>query len=904
MFHIYYQDMPRFKEESVEVGASGSVTPSVNTPTGQVMPLDREEYKDTLRDLRNMSEFAEFVQFLSFFKSLFKISDAIDIEVIEEELLGIAKEPQIIPKVETAVITQLVRAKRIISGPLPDLSVAAWHLYASRGFAPEENPMGVSAEPDDLARLETMEPSTRITILYTFCRWVVIEDAFHDKIDKLVAGKTGDDDEVLTPQSFKVDPVGWRGDFGVYYLLDDNRLYYMEDQAPDLSDVDPKQLPGYVEPKKERSKKRRAQPLTAVARKRRVRAAARRRALADEDGEEEAEAEPEEEETKVGTETPEEHEYISYSEALGRDTPVDKIKWECVCVSLADWETFIESLRNSRESYDKMFYKYLKNDLLPVLREHEEKRVRDTWAREKQREIAKLVLNRKRSSRIEEKQIQQQLRAEEEKRNAEEQRKRIEIRRREREDRERLVIREKRLQARDDRMERQRQGLKPVNQQISAVQEAEESGGRSRRSSRSSSPAAMAGSGRSTRSSSRIIKSQPVALLDGVRRLGASADHWDFDCTCGAYGDNYDDGTLIAECSQCTLWMHVKCLGEEDREHLEAVAAKAKEEGVSATAYEGEYKYVCERCIRKKKEEEERIEYEKQVAAHKQKLKEQQQARKAAAAAAAEVRAAEARAAEAKAAEARAAAAAAAAAAQPAVKFEQHLGPGQQPVWAYGGQPMMAGNGNGVHGINPSAGSNMAPVHNGGMHVPSTHHVVQPAQPGQGIPTMPVSHSMPVAHSMPTMPVIPTQQPVPVTHTATVKPEVMQLPASAQMGVNPGLMPHVSNSHGVLPMVNAAAPLVQPVQHVQSAPMTQPVHVPQFEHYQPPQPASKMSTQAFSHPPVSVPASASAPASVPPPVQPQPQPQQHSQQQPQPIHSDHANIMYQNGQAPHHQPQQ
>lgn len=577
-----------------------------------------------------MSEFAEFVQFISFFKQLFKITESVDIDAIEEELLGIETDSRIISKVQTAVITQLVRAKRVITGPLDDMSLAAWHLYASRGFGINENPMGPSTEPGELATLESMDPSTRITILYTFCRWIAIDDGFHDKIDRLVAtakdSKNDKDYETLTLQGFRVDPVGWQGDFGVYYLLDDNRLYYMEDKEPDLSDVDPKQLPGYVEPKpakkgEPKGKKRRGEPLTAMARKRRARAAAKRKL---EQQEEVVEEEPQEtpEDNIAASEEPV---YVTYGEALGRGTPVDQIQWRCVCVTLGDWEAFVEKLSKSKESYDKMFHKYLKNDLLPVLREHEEKRLKDAWAREKHRGLAKLVMNRKRSSRLEEKQSQQERRMEEERRNGEEQRKRIEERRKEREERDRLATREKRLEERDRRIEQELLSAKPVNHKISAVQEVES--GRSRRSSRSSSPAV--GSGRSTRSSNRIKGSQAIEVSEGLRRLGPVSDHWEFDCTCGAFGDNYDDGGLAVACSRCKLWMHVKCVDEEDREILDAAFSNAKAEGVTATTQEGEFKYVCERCIRKKREEEERIEYDNAMAAHKQKLKDQAQVRKA-----------------------------------------------------------------------------------------------------------------------------------------------------------------------------------------------------------------------------------------------------------------------------------
>jgi hypothetical protein len=36
--------------------------------------------------------------------------------------------------------------------------------------------------------------------------------------------------------------------------------------------------------------------------------------------------------------------------------------------------------------------------------------------------------------------------------------------------------------------------------------------------------------------------------------------HWNFDCPCGLYGQDVDDGRPMMECEQCNTWVHIPCI--------------------------------------------------------------------------------------------------------------------------------------------------------------------------------------------------------------------------------------------------------------------------------------------------------------------------------------------------------
>lgn len=571
--------MPRYKSET------RSPTPA----SAGVAPLDRDEYQAALKELRNMSEFAELVQFLKFFRTLLKLPDIIDIDVIEEELVGITLvgETPVLDRITTALVTSLVGMRRNLLTLLKEdggLNKVVWHLYTNHGIAPEDNPMGHDIE--SVIELRSLDIPTRVTILYTFSRWIVLDDSFHDKLEKL----SSEEHEV-----YRIDPVGWRDDFGVYYLLDDNRLYYTEMKPPNLDSVDPKTIPKSVSGGMKKNGRRKPSGST-----------------------------------------------ITYQEALGRDTPYDKVKWKCVCATLPEWESFVKSLEKTRNAYLKKFYTYLKNDLLPVIEEQDEKRVKDALAREKARAKAAALaeIQKRTSSRLEARQSRIEQRKEEERQMQEEQRQRIESRRLAREKREKLAQRELRMRERDAKLEalrikqQQQQDLQQEKEQTPmSVEDSGNEDGMSASTGRKRKRTEPMISTRSTRST-RSATSKPApggGVVEGVRKLGSpenplSKKYFDFDCLCGVHGRNFDDGSAQVECGKCYVWFHVSCIdnaaAREDMQSTIDLANNTSDEKDAGHGLYRPYTWTCDRCIRK---EQERIEEEHKLAIKLEKQRERKE---------------------------------------------------------------------------------------------------------------------------------------------------------------------------------------------------------------------------------------------------------------------------------------
>ncbi|VVT46407.1 uncharacterized protein SAPINGB_P001198 [Magnusiomyces paraingens] len=630
------------------------------------LPLDEPQYQDILRQLRNMPEFAQLFQFVSFFKKMLRVNEEVNIEVIEEELIGVALPTAFLHTLLMNLLLILSHVKRTVTEDT--LDAAAWEVYSQHNVSPNDNPFGVSSDPDDLEHFDSMSPQDKIRVLHQLVHWVVIAPNFREKFDKLLAA-----DPDTLPQAFRIDPVGWKGEFGTYYLLDDNRLYFFQDQPPDLSQVDPQFTSGLninskngtKEPPKEKkpsivtqpdeeiktpspssssTKKRRREPLTAVARKRRAIAANKRKkalaaaaalekeAAVDKENEDESKDDngnksDTELEDKINEETPH---YISLSEALSKETPESELIWSCVCVTLSDWEEFIANLKHSKNQYDRQFYSYLNKELLPVLQSFEESRIAAAKARLKNREKQVLVVNRKRSSRLEERAT----RANRE----EENNKQVEFIMAEET---RMKEREKRLKLRDERREKEKAEREAkaaakaaklaaklafkntaaaatptatptaaptasVNSNSAAViavvesvdSSATQSKASSVRSSRSTSPATSASTRHSTRSSSRLLERHLANKVLGTPKteepifeksknvVPPENEHWTFDCYCGIHGEDYDDGTPVVACGGCEIWLHVGCLHHSEYERLQIATEneqklKERRDGIS-----------------------------------------------------------------------------------------------------------------------------------------------------------------------------------------------------------------------------------------------------------------------------------------------------------------------------------
>lgn len=560
------------------------------------LPLDLPQYQKQLTTLRNLPEFAQLFQFLSFFRKLLHLNnEEIDIELLEEELVGVSPLAPTLLKIYLNMILLLSHVKKDINSETVDKF--AWSVFNKHLSKPVftirndddtnthdeenthelvENPFGSSTDESELNRFEAMDFVEKVHVLYQLSRFISLSPSFRDKVDWTLS-----QDQDAAISTVRVDPVGWKGEFGVYYLLDDNRLYYVEDKAPDLSHVDSKTL----------SKPNRRKEIS-VAMEAAWKAKSKK-------------GKPKSRNANDG--------HLSLSEVLASETPADELVWECVCVSLNDWDAFIKGLKKSRNSYDKEFCKYLTNQLMPVLKENEERRVSNARSRIRSREKQFLVVNRKRSSRLEEKQARQEHDDEEIKQKTQ-QFEEMMI------EEQVLKAREKRLRVRDEKRREQREAKElktdqdkkqePANtedpNQVQEVKKEEKEEDEEKRELKTRSSSRLA----ERHKANQIIKEQedneqPAQKESANKFLIARKKGWYFDCYCGEHGTNYDDGRPVLQCKNCEIWLHVEHLRDGETERLQAIREEQQESGNEIEDKQprgGEVEiptgFVCDRCLR------------------------------------------------------------------------------------------------------------------------------------------------------------------------------------------------------------------------------------------------------------------------------------------------------------------
>lgn len=316
-------------------------------------------------------------------------------------------------------------------------------------------------------------------------------------------------------------------------MLDDNRLYRRTDPPPPP--------PPAAKPKKNSKK---AKAAARASKRRKVSEAV------------ESEAEPmDDAEDHVDNEK---EEYDGFG----------GMTWECIAVTLDDFNTVLASIEKSKDPNEKILRKRIVDDLLPLLEKQEEARKRK--AVQKERELLNLekLATAKRSSRIAGKMEQhkqdEEARENERKRQAElvmakkEQEKWVKL---EKERESRMMTREQRLKEREARRILHEEELANLSEDSKKID---------------------LGAGRL---SERHLKAEIEKKKQALEELAEEED-WIFDCICGAYGQ-IDDGTHSIACDRCNIWQHSKCVGvsqtEADRE---------------------DFHFICTTCQRRAEDEE------------------------------------------------------------------------------------------------------------------------------------------------------------------------------------------------------------------------------------------------------------------------------------------------------------
>jgi hypothetical protein len=160
-----------------------------------------------------------------------------------------------------------------------------------------------------------------------------------------------------------MEPTGWDSQDRSLFVLDDNRMYRQTDPPPPPAPTRAK-----AKPKSKKSKGSRASKRQKIST-----------------------PEPEEpiEDEEVPTEQVEE-----IDDGLGGK------KWECICVTLEDYQEYMNGIRKSRDPNEKTLYKRLEEDVIPVMQGLAEEQARKQARKMRELENMQKLAMAKRSSRI------------------------------------------------------------------------------------------------------------------------------------------------------------------------------------------------------------------------------------------------------------------------------------------------------------------------------------------------------------------------------------------------------------------------------------------------------------------------------------------------------------------------
>lgn len=161
-----------------------------------------------------------------------------------------------------------------------------------------------------------------------------------------------------------MEPTGWDSDDRILFVLDDNRMYRRTEPPPP------------TEPKKAKPKSK--------SKKAKGSRASKRQKISTPEPED-----IEEEETQIE----------QRPEAVEEDG-FGGMKWECVCVTLEDYQEYMNNIRRSRDPNEKILYKRLEEEVIPVMQNLAEDQARKQARKQRELENMEKLARAKRSSRI------------------------------------------------------------------------------------------------------------------------------------------------------------------------------------------------------------------------------------------------------------------------------------------------------------------------------------------------------------------------------------------------------------------------------------------------------------------------------------------------------------------------
>ena len=236
--------------------------------------------------------------------------------------------------------------------------------------APQRNPFGEEEEP---IPFQEMDIFTRVRILQQLSTWTFVNS---DRIRSLMPQE---EDHM----NWRMEPLGWDKEDRAYFVLDDNRLYRRGDEAP-------------PPPSPKRKAKPKAKPKPSKQSRDRGTRASKRRKIEDS-------SDDELEETKTNAEP------IDEVVMTNGDQPIleedagfgfTSKTWECVAVTLEEYQEFLSSIFRSRDPNEKHLRIRIEEDVLPIIEKRAEALRQKQMKRMRELENLQKMATAKRSNRL------------------------------------------------------------------------------------------------------------------------------------------------------------------------------------------------------------------------------------------------------------------------------------------------------------------------------------------------------------------------------------------------------------------------------------------------------------------------------------------------------------------------
>ncbi|KAF2157737.1 hypothetical protein K461DRAFT_250909 [Myriangium duriaei CBS 260.36] len=475
-----------------------------------------------LSRLRNMWQFASFMQYIYFFGKIVKIDENLDMDEFEEMCLSPDQAGRLADL--GLALLKYVSSHR-------GLTLDIFDEYTRRQYlakAPLKNPYGEEEEPK---RFRDFDIFLKIKVLHQLSVWTL---GNAERIREKMGEKESEQVQ------WRIEPFGWDSEDRTYFLLDDDRLYRRTDAPIPPTPVKPKA--------KSKSKPK--------ARARGTRASKRIRLSTPET---EDEDESIVDDTNVDVEV----------QPAEQDDDFGGMRWECLAVTMDEYQDFLESIRRSRDPNEKALHKAIIESVIPILEKRAESQKQKMLKRQRELENLQKMATAKRSSRLADKQEKQreveEAAAAERKRLADLDMARKEQRRQQEMD----EARQSRMQTREQRLKEREVRRILHEEELAKLEELE-----------------AKGEDAEARHSSRHLKSEMERRQRELEAFKQEEDKWVFDCAgCGLYGENVDDGTHSIACERCNIWQHSKCnnIKESDAERED-------------------FHFVCSDCERKEED--------------------------------------------------------------------------------------------------------------------------------------------------------------------------------------------------------------------------------------------------------------------------------------------------------------